>query len=343
MHLIRSQNLPIPSALKITKDIRENIKQRITSHTIATPIHGIHLENTDSINLGNFKITNADRDILKDCISSADMIESAWKPMQHSLWLLGTIQGTSEYSQKKFISTARSTCALLSLVAATVLELGAARVSIQPELCGARGGAVSFMINNTTRELSLYREVGSPCTFQISEIYIDYITGNDWFYPLLEFLQNPPKTPSEIQKTLTRSIYWFYEAQSDPAPEMKLVKFWSCIECFYSFTKKEITQSIINGMIATLVFGGYKAYPLEAIPTLKKEIEDNYDLRSRAVHDAQHEHIPLQDVANVSRWAGFLVMELFSLSHQLGYTTRKEVKEQTDRLSKILARSKEKR
>lgn len=112
---------------------------------------------------------------------------------------------------------------------------------------------------------------------------------------------------------------------------MRLVKFWSCIECFFSFEKTKTTNSIIDGLSLTLVYGGYHFIEPEKEKGLRKRIEELYELRSQAVHDARHEHTTQRDVADVSQWAAWLIMTMLKLTES-GYETRAQIKKETDRL-----------
>lgn len=71
------------------------------------------------------------------------------------------------------------------------------------------------------------------------------------------------------------------------------------------------------------------------IKKLKKQVNDLYTLRSVAVHDAQYDHVSYSDVWLVSQWASWLMINIAQLVEN-GYTTRAEIKKQTDRLSNII-------
>jgi len=325
------------TARDLADQVNENLDKKIKEYTIFTPIYGFTLHEIDVIPLGDFHITKADSNVFKNCVTNVDMVEGAWLSMQHFPWLVGKVRGTDNYTHKNFILLARYHAALITLVATSSHEWGAAHISIQPELCGIRAGAGCFKIESDSQELSLHRQVGTRSNYRIGPPLLEYISNNDWFYPLLKLLQDPPSEKTELYDVLTRSLHWFYDAQSDAALEMKLVKFWSCIECVFSYTRSATTKAILDGLTAILVFGGYRIYEVKDAPSLKKEIGKNYDLRSLAVHDAQHEHITGKDVANVSRWASFLIMELFALYNQFGFTTRSQIKIETDRLTGLLS------
>lgn len=62
---------------------------------------------------------------------------------------------------------------------------------------------------------------------------------------------------------------------------------------------------------------------------LRKDIKRLYDLRCGAVHDAKHNHVTERDVAMVSKWAAWVMIEVAGLA-EAGVQTRAEIKIQTD-------------
>lgn len=164
--------------------------------------------------------------------------------------------------------------------------------------------------------------------------YVAGLHSSDWFVGLARILQEP--SGSDAESAIRRAIYWFSDAQADTSPEMQLVKFWSCIECFFSFENSgKTTQNIKRGLTALLTFGNFKFSRLDVWRNLEKEIDASYELRSTAVHDAKHSHVSDSDITTVSKWATWAILEVSGLIAD-GYQSRAEIKEQTDRLSDLL-------
>lgn len=173
--------------------------------------------------------------------------------------------------------------------------------------------------------------------FHSVDLDSDLVNGlqtSDWFSVLTRVIQ--AGGDSDIEHAVRRAIYWFFDAQTDTSAEMQLVKFWSCIECFFSFENAgETTTKIKRGLTALLTFGGYKFSSLDSWRELEKEIDALYQLRSSAVHDARHSHVSDRDITTVSKWAAWAILEISGLISN-GFETRAQIKEQTDRLSAML-------
>lgn len=148
-------------------------------------------------------------------------------------------------------------------------------------------------------------------------------------YRALAILQTGNKT--ELEEAIARAVYWYSDAHRDPVLVMKLVKYWSCVEAFFSFENEEITHAISAGLTSILVFGGFRFVSPSEYSALKKQIVDFYSLRFRAVHRGSHQHTTERDVAQFSQWVAWMIISMVALVEQ-GYTTLKEVKAQTERL-----------
>jgi len=112
---------------------------------------------------------------------------------------------------------------------------------------------------------------------------------------------------------------------------MQLIKYWSCVEAFFSFNDEGITHAVSSGLASLLTFGGFRFVPVEEYSTLKKNISTFYKHRSRAVHQGSHQHVTERDLAQFSQWVAWMIISIVALVEQ-GYSTLEQVKEQTDRL-----------
>ncbi|HNG82878.1 MAG TPA: HEPN domain-containing protein, partial [Burkholderiaceae bacterium] len=75
----------------------------------------------------------------------------------------------------------------------------------------------------------------------------------------MTIFETEERTP--LQEAIARAFHWFADAHRDPTPVMQFVKYWTCIETFFSNDRDEITKSVSIGIAAVLVFGGYEFVP----------------------------------------------------------------------------------
>lgn len=311
----------------------ERLKLLVKEHFFVVTITGIELQKLEAYEIENLIIRKADRTILDECRSNPERIENVWKRMKGRTWLTGVVRGSQNYAQQIFFEHSKKFSSVIAIAVASVSEWGASDIRIEPSIEGSHsGGPVTwFSYPTDTKSMQVSWTWGRLSPILVTkDILDDLCKGSDWFVPLLALLLTPPKT--EIDSAIHRAAYWFYDAQADQTHEMRLVKFWSCIECFFSFEKTKITNSIIDGLSSTLVYGGYHFIEPEKDKPLKKRIERLYELRSQAVHDARHGHATQRDVADVSQWAAWLIMTMLKLTES-GYKTRAQIKKETDRLS----------
>lgn len=106
---------------------------------------------------------------------------------------------------------------------------------------------------------------------------------------------------------------------------MQFVKYWSCIEVFFSEQNEEITKSVSAGIAAVLVFGGLGVVPEADYTKTKTRVTQLYKKRSKAVHGASREHVTTRDIVDLSRYAAWLLVNMLSMSER-GYRDRKPIK-----------------
>lgn len=152
----------------------------------------------------------------------------------------------------------------------------------------------------------------------------------------LDILQASKRT--ELEEAIARAVYWYSDAHRDPIHIMRLVKYWSCVEAFFSFDGEEITHAVSSGLASILVFGGFRFVEPSEYSAIKKQIANLYSIRSRAVHHGSHQNISEIDVGQFSQWIAWMIVSMVSLVER-GYTTLQQVKSQTHRLDALEGRN----
>jgi hypothetical protein len=147
----------------------------------------------------------------------------------------------------------------------------------------------------------------------------------------LAVVQSGAKT--DLEGAIVRATYWFGDAQRDQERIMQLVKYWSCIEAFFSMDSEQITKDITLGLASVLAFGGYQFVDPTDYARTRSKAAKLYGLRSKALHRAAHDHVTDTDVMTVSKWSSWLIINMISLL-QRGYTTRAQILELAKRLDR---------
>jgi hypothetical protein len=320
-------------ATLVTTELNKHVKE----FTFIVTMSGMSFQDLDEITLGDLRLLKSSGDLLADCVSRDGLVDDALKLMGKDVWLVGKERGTAAVAQQKFLERARRVAGLLSLSAASCAEWGATPFRIAPVMAATQGsGHAAWMsFPHDSKVLSFHRHFSDTQTLRISVEFHKGLESCDWFPRLVELINREAR--NEVEAALIRAIYWFSDAQRDPVREMQLVKLWSCIECFFSFERENTTTKVIRGLAAVMVFGGYQFVPVNDHAALKKRIRELYDQRSFAVHDARHGHVTQRAVADVSKWAAWLIINVIALANN-GYTTRALLLEQSLRLDGVLSR-----
>lgn len=334
-----SNGLAPENADEVVHAIDDRITQEIDDYTFVVPLFGIELEGIDSFNLGAMSTLRP----------SVDVFDSAGVVHDHAdiphllelnkgcLWLKGTMRGTPQVAQQRFSEQAALTVGMLAITAASVYERGASsfRIGIVMRPEEANGRSVWFSWHERERSLTTNYAFPKGQQFPINKALEDDSDMARMFYRGFAILQASDRT--ELDDAIARAVYWYSDAQRDSVLVMKLIKYWSCVEAFFSFENEEITQAVSAGLASILVFGGFRFVPPSEYNTLKKKISNLYSLRSQAVHRGSHQHTTEQDVAQFSQWVAWMIINIVALVEQ-GYTSLQEVKAQTDRLDGQLSK-----
>ncbi|MCY1534058.1 Apea-like HEPN [compost metagenome] len=322
---------------RLINNVFEVLKSRMDSHVYATPLYGIEIEGLTRWDVDNFFLSRPDRSLLDVCSEDAqnvENIEMAWNRMQGGVWLCGTTVGTPDFAEQEFFSGSKRLISALAIAFCLVHDKGAASTRIGIKTDQSRNW---FGYGKEKKALRVSWQTAGGAPLGCTQAYIVELRDQtDWFVPLVRTLLK--EEPTELESAMQRAAHWFHDAQSDPDIDMRFLKFWSCIECFFSVKQGETTRDIKDGLSAVLIHGGVRLATPEEWRGLRKEIDRLYDLRSKAVHDAKHGHIGFSDVATVSTWAAAVIVSMGALDHQ-GYTTREQLKEQIIKLTDIHQRA----
>ncbi|WP_162084879.1 HEPN domain-containing protein [Sulfuriferula nivalis] len=322
------------NADEVVHAITELVAQEIDEHTFIVPLFGIELDSVDSFVLGIMTILRMSVDVLHasgiehDHINVPHLLELN----KNYLWLKGTTRGTPHVAQQKFSDQAALTVGMLAITAASMYELGASgfRIGIIMSPEEAIGRSVWFSWPEKTRSLTTHYASPKGQMFVVNKALGDESDMVRIIYRTFTILQKA-NGRTQLEEAIARAVYWYSDAQRDSILVMKLVKYWSCVEAFFSFENGKITQAVTSGLASTLVFGGFHFVSTSEYSSLKKKIANLYSLRSRAIHRGSHQHITELDVAQFSQWVAWMIISMVALVEQ-GYTTLNDVKMQTDRL-----------
>ncbi len=308
--------------------LSERLAPEICSRTFVVPFMGLELKGIDELALGPYKIIRPSVSFLDQAgvdHSWADVPRKRQSYSYWDLWLTGSALGTHRVAESRIRTQSVLVAGLIAVVAAAMLPNGATELFISPNMTGhdTDRRATWFSWREAGSDFALHGSRLRGLPFPIDANLRDQLVNASYIRTAMRILQSERRTP--LEEAVTHGFHWFADAHRDPTQVMQLVKYWSCIETFFSSDQKDITRSLSVGVASVLVFGGYGFAKVEDYQDLKKRVTKLYALRSQAVHRASRNHVKDRDVAVLSRFAAQLLLNVLSFIED-GYQTPDQIK-----------------
>lgn len=331
-----SNNVKPESADQIVQAISDLVWEEVDDHVFVVPVFGVELDAINSFSLGTMMILRLSAEVLDAADVEHDHtdIPHLLELNKNYLWLKGVVRGTERVAKQRFSERATLTAGVLAISAASMYEFGATafRIGIVMTPEDATGRSVWFSWREAERSLTTHYAFPRTQMFPINSAISTESDLTRMIHRAINIVQTGERT--ELEEAIARAVYWYSDAHRDSVQVMKLVKYWSCVEAFFSLENEEITHAVSAGLTSILVFGGFQFVSPTEYSSVKKQIVRLYGLRSRAVHRGFHEHATERDVAQFSQWVAWMIITMVALTER-GYTTLKEVKTQTERLDRL--------
>ena len=116
----------------------------------------------------------------------------------------------------------------------------------------AHGRAVSLSWTDAKRELSVHLKSVRAQPFNINADLAVNISHSSVGRIAFRVLETANRTA--LESVWVKAVFWYSDAHRDQTPVMRLLKFWSCAELFFSGDRKDITESVSFGLAASLVY-----------------------------------------------------------------------------------------
>lgn len=314
---------------RYVEEVESLVSQSVRVREYYSPLSGLEFLDLQEFKFGGVVVHKPRLEVLESSVGLDAVICSAWQQTNHGLWLTAKVKGSADYAERRFFDLAKVTCGLLALCFTINLDRGGAAVRLIPAQEGRyKPGAVTwFSVDAESRTLNLKTSFEGLQRLDFTHEHATSLLECEWFHELVRISQSD--CGNDAESSLRRGLHWFFDAQADTSLDMKFVKYWSCIECMFSKGKLKVTEQIRRGLTSLLCYGRYRYAKLEDWKSLDRRVVELYALRSVAVHDAQHGHVELPDVVDVSKWAAFILMEV-SMMISRGMQNRTQLKEEVE-------------
>lgn len=326
-----SKDLRPDDAIEYVALVQELVRNSICVRTFATPLFGVKLDGIDSLQMGRFFIVDSPRRFIDDAGITCDrgLLQHHFSAAKELDWLMGKSEGTPEAASSRFRTSADLMTGLLALIAAANYEGGAVGFRIGMRMIPDQGNndALSISWNEIRDELTMCRSFPKSQPLLLGSDFPGELLPIPLLNRALSIIDSPAR--NQFDATIAKAIFWFADANRELIPVMQLIKFWSCIEAFFSSSRSGITESI-KARLATLLTSqryGRLNYPDYAV--LKERIGHLYNLRSRALHQARHENVLSRHVGDISQWAAWMLISFLAMSCD-GFSTLEELAKWAD-------------
>lgn len=315
----------------LTAKVRREIRLR----RYLVPLNGVELIGIDSLSLGSFRVVRATPELLTEAglDVTQDHLAEFLKDVKLTACLMGDATGTPKVAQRRFSDSANLTLSLLAIFTGANYVHAATRFRISMRMTAENspGRGTHLEWSPETGEARTSYTFMKTARLKLDEEAGTRLRADGLFDRAFALIDRDDG--SELERAILRAIYWYGDAHRDLNQVMQFVKYWSCIEAFFSLDG-EVTQSVATGLAASLVFAGFQFVPPSEYVSLKAKIKKLYQLRSDAVHNGTYLHVSDQDVIDLSQWAALAILLMISLVDQ-GYSKLEEVREQAERLDRI--------
>lgn len=305
----------------------------------AVPVNGIELDGIEAVQLGDLKLLRPSTETLAALGATlSDKLDTATQ-LGKGLCLIGSVYGTEAYAKRKFRFSAELAIGVMSAVAAMSYKAGATpfRITLEMSPEGARAAARYVFWHEDKSDITHVRDWSRHLPLRLGKEMADYLQTTPYLQHAFALTQRDDLTL--LEQAIVRGLFWYSDAQRDAVTVMQLIKYWSCAEAIFSGDEQAITKSVSEGVAGVLVFGGLNFKPVEEYGEIVHELTAIYDKRSKAVHDARHDHVTQRDIATLSQWTAYMLLGVLALVVERGYTAADQIKVQTQRLAAVMAQS----
>jgi hypothetical protein len=323
-----SRKMRPESADELAALVGAELTPQIQDRTFVVPFSGIEFQGIDDLDLGGLRVVRPNIAHLDEAGVAHDFADVPKLIERHRglLWIVGTTRGTPRIAEESFRARVDLTAGLLAMTGASMLNEGARRLHIGPSLDSrySQDSATWFSWDNAILGLSIHQGGNFRPPLPIDAAMRDQIHSASTIATATRIIGSDART--DLEETVSRGFHWFADAHRDPVLVMQFVKYWSCVEAFFSSKENsQITRSVSTGLAAVLVFSGFGFVPPTEYAGLKRRVVQLYAKRSRAVHGASRSHITEQDVADLSKWTAWLLTAMLSFVER-GYSECSAVK-----------------
>ncbi|MFQ5736354.1 MAG: hypothetical protein ACE5GY_05775 [Thermodesulfobacteriota bacterium] len=323
-----------PDEQEFLDSLDEHLVEKITTSYYFNRIEGLELTDIDKVQIGTKTVRVYSSEVLAGVDFDSDLKDIIDKEYSGKLIILGEEHGSSTISESRFYYHSTICLSLLSLYSCAIYKSAIRRIKLR--LIG--NSALVFGVASTVswskknKEGTFARHFGAHQDFELNAELLKYLYESCYFTEMSNLLEKPGR--SDLEESVVKAIYWFGAAQNEHFHAATWIKLWTCLECFFTLDRVDITETNARGIASLLLFGDYNIDDYGDYSSLKAKIKSFYDARSKILHNADYTDIDPSDLDELANMVAWVIITIVSLLPR-GYTTRKQLQEEVRRLDNI--------
>lgn len=273
------------------------------------PVEGISIKEGCDFRIGEISFQEQNSEFLEQFnLKEGFFKKSLFRNYEnHKYWAEVSASGSRKYAEKQIVPKIEHHLSIFIIYLTACTPQYFTNTRIRMLLNNMEGYSTRVQLSwedGHPETISCERSLGMFSIVNIDESMIIGLKNSYFHIFLPNIVEKQDK--SEIEAALCRSLYWFGEAYKEPVQGMKFLKLWSCIECFFSIDREEITSANSVGIATVLkTVDSISQHPNRKdtkYSDYERKAKKFYKLRSEITHSALYSHIQDGDVEDLAEW-----------------------------------------
>lgn len=326
----------VPDCKEFLDPLYKKLSNLIKTFTFVCRVEGISLDGINEISIGGKVIQPYDPNFITGISYSTEKIPKRMRDeYSKSLVISGKEVGSHDGALERFYYNAEMCLSVIRLYSCVLFKdaINSIQIRLVNTCHGAYGNASCLGWSNERCSPLFTVYYKSDQEAKIDKQILKNLKQKYFFDDFSRIINKKDRT--ELEESILKSVYWFGEAQKDRFRVSKWIKLWSCMECFFTIKHKGISEALSRGITSILVAGGYSHKEYFSYNDTKNKIKRFYNLRSKAIHRAEYNHIERIDLEEFSYIVAFVIITMIPLTLK-GYDTLRQVRRSAIRLDKVV-------
>lgn len=337
--------------LRVFDDVFNAIFSRIfksrKEYDFYFPIEGIELKDIHVINLQSVQLIVFEENLKNTMLSSTNANDNTKKQIQkfinknllNHLCIKCSFFGDYKKAQEEAKFRARETLNYFRYVICVLkherIYEGLIKIRFLSE---AYVGNDEFLAKNQEDNLVVLawgRGRSNLENFVTDEARLQELEEKGFLNKFAEIINGNQNTRTKLEGCILSAIYWAGEAQNEYDWDIAFLKFWTAIECIFSYDKDEkVRQTLARGVSVILALAQF--IEVRDIEETRKEVLALYDERCSIVHGGVTRRIKASQLVAICKYAAWTILCIFSL-YSPGWKTIKEIDKEIRRIDNVIS------